>query len=99
MHFICKSPLPFAVTKQEGEESNSTACAGGKKREDIYEAFESIYPVLQEFRKGEAVPSAPALPSTVPARALPVRHTPLHPVENRSQLCMQQCKCLHVNLP
>lgn len=25
---------------------------GAKKREDIYRAFESIYPVLQTFRKG-----------------------------------------------
>jgi hypothetical protein len=24
---------------------------GGKKREDIYQAFENIYPVLTEFRK------------------------------------------------
>lgn len=49
--------------------------AGAKKREEIYEAFESIYPVLQQFRKGEAAPSsaAQALPSTAPARTLPVR--------------------------
>lgn len=50
--------------------------AGGKKREDIYEAFESIYPVLQEFRKGEGAPtdaSAQAGPSAAPQRALPVR--------------------------
>lgn len=25
---------------------------GAKKREDIYRAFENIYPVLQTFRKG-----------------------------------------------
>ena len=50
--------------------------AGAKKREEIYEAFESIYPVLQQFRKGEAAPtsSAQALPSTAPARSLPVRN-------------------------
>ncbi|KAK9915202.1 hypothetical protein WJX75_006099 [Coccomyxa subellipsoidea] len=51
--------------------SGKVVLTGGKKREDIYEAFESIYPVLQEFRKGEAAPSAQALPSAAPARALP----------------------------
>ena len=33
--------------------------AGAKKREEIYEAFETIYPVLQQFRKGDVQPPAP----------------------------------------
>lgn len=32
--------------------------AGAKRREDVYSAFEKIYPVLGEFRKGDA-PSVP----------------------------------------
>ena len=51
---------------------------GAKRREDIYRAFESIYPVLQTFRKGGmiAAPEAPAaLPAPQPA-ALPVVGAP-----------------------
>lgn len=33
-------------------------CTGAKNREHIYEAFEAIYPVLQQFRKGESQPVA-----------------------------------------
>ena len=32
------------------------AWTGAKKREEIYEAFETIYPVLQQFRKGDVQP-------------------------------------------
>lgn len=32
--------------------------AGAKRREDVYSAFEKVYPVLGEFRKGDA-PSVP----------------------------------------
>jgi transcription initiation factor TFIID TATA-box-binding protein len=31
--------------------SGKIVLTGGKKREDIYKAFENIYPVLTEFRK------------------------------------------------
>ena len=31
--------------------SRGRSCTGGKRREDIYQAFENIYPVLTEFRK------------------------------------------------
>ena len=31
--------------------SGKIVLTGGKKREDIYQAFENIYPVLTEFRK------------------------------------------------
>lgn len=50
-------------------------CTGAKKREEIYEAFEAIYPVLQEFRKADTVQADAAQPgpSQGPARALPVR--------------------------
>ena len=48
--------------------------AGAKKREDIYAAFESIYPVLQEFRKGDVDPTLrpPPVPAQLPP---PVRMT------------------------
>lgn len=32
--------------------------AGAKHRDEIYQAFEQIYPVLQEFRKGMTEPAA-----------------------------------------
>ena len=32
--------------------SGKVVLTGAKKREDIYRAFEAIYPVLQTFRKG-----------------------------------------------
>ena len=35
--------------------ARSFGSAGAKTREEIYEAFENIYPVLQDFRKGDAV--------------------------------------------
>ncbi|KAI3438882.1 hypothetical protein D9Q98_001297 [Chlorella vulgaris] len=42
--------------------SGKVVLTGAKKREDIYRAFEAIYPVLQTFRKGGmiAAPNAPA---------------------------------------
>ena len=42
--------------------------AGAKRREDIYAAFESIYPVLQEFRKGDVDPTLrpPPVPAQLP---------------------------------
>jgi hypothetical protein len=33
---------------------------GAKFRDDIYTAFENIYPILQSFRKGDAANPAPA---------------------------------------
>ena len=39
--------------------------AGAKQREEIYEAFEKIYPTLQEFRKGDAAAVLPPAPSPV----------------------------------
>ena len=30
--------------------------AGAKRREDLYMAFENIYPVLKQYRKGDAAP-------------------------------------------
>ena len=39
-------------------------CAtGAKHREEIYEAFEKIYPTLQEFRKGDAAALLPPAPA------------------------------------
>ena len=50
--------------------SGKVVLTGAKKREDIYRAFENIYPVLQTFRKGgrrgvgwrRAVARSPAAP-------------------------------------
>jgi hypothetical protein len=79
------------LSRREIDGNSVVAAVGGKKREDIYEAFESIYPVLQEFRKGEAAPSAQALPSAAPARALPVRTPPIPSLSAiGTQLCMQR---------
>ena len=41
---------------------DNTVGAGAKRREDIYEAFETIYPVLQQFKKGDSQPMAPPPP-------------------------------------
>lgn len=51
--------------------------AGAKKREDIYAAFESIYPVLQEFRKGDVDPTL--RPPPVPAQLPPPVRMGQHP--------------------
>jgi hypothetical protein len=40
--------------------------AGAKHRDDIYNAFEAIYPVLQEFRKGDAAPHPGGAPRPLP---------------------------------
>jgi transcription initiation factor TFIID TATA-box-binding protein len=49
---------------------------GGKNREDIYKAFENIYPVLTEFRKlpnpgEEDAPAQLGAPAAAGAAALP----------------------------
>lgn len=46
--------------------SGKVVLTGAKKREEIYEAFETIYPVLREFRKGDAV-AAPEEGEEAPA--------------------------------
>lgn len=45
--------------------SGKVVLTGAKRRSEIYEAFENIYPILTEFRKGDAV-----LPGGVPTDAL-----------------------------
>ena len=55
--------------------SGKVVLTGAKAREDIYAAFEAIYPVLQEFRKGDAVPhpqSAGGAVAPLPVAPLPV---------------------------
>ncbi len=47
------------------------SCAGAKKREDLYLAFENIYPVLKQYRKGDAAPHKTRKPQN-PAKALAV---------------------------
>lgn len=47
--------------------------AGAKHREEIYQAFEKIYPVLQEFRKGD---NAAALPPPLPIPEPAVQQPP-----------------------
>ena len=53
--------------------SGKVVLTGAKAREDIYSAFEAIYPVLQEFRKGDAIPhpAAAAAAAGAPPAALP----------------------------
>lgn len=56
--------------------SGKVVLTGAKTRKEIYTAFENIYPVLQEFRKGDAaIPAAlnqgPALAGGARAAALP----------------------------
>jgi len=43
--------------------SGKVVLTGGKLRNEIYDAFEKIYPVLQEFRKA-AEPAAGAPPAS-----------------------------------
>ncbi len=39
--------------------------SGAKTREQIYEAFEKIYPVLKQFKKGDVeVPVLPGVPTS-----------------------------------
>lgn len=50
--------------------SGKVVLTGAKKREDLFAAFEKIYPVLQEFRKGAnplnaAAPAAAPPPATI----------------------------------
>ena len=49
----------------------SVVCAGAKKREDLYQAFENIYPVLKQYRKGDAAPHKPRKQN--PAKTLTVK--------------------------
>lgn len=48
--------------------SGKVVLTGAKKRDDIYRAFENVYPVLQQFKKGQgmALPAAPT-PAALPA--------------------------------
>jgi hypothetical protein len=71
-------------------------CAGAKKREEIYEAFEAIYPVLQEFRKADsAADAAAAQPG--PSQAPPPRALPVRPLQPRHHIapCIAPC-CMRV---
>ncbi|MEW5309155.1 MAG: hypothetical protein WDW38_001061 [Sanguina aurantia] len=51
--------------------SGKVVLTGAKKRDEIYAAFENIYPVLTGFRKGDAAASALALPPGARLPALP----------------------------
>jgi len=48
--------------------SGKVVLTGAKAREDIYAAFDAIYPVLQEFRKADAAPH-PAIMANPSANA------------------------------
>jgi len=44
--------------------SGKVVLTGAKQRDEIYEAFENIYPILLDFRKGDAeIPAGLALPA------------------------------------
>ena len=47
--------------------SGKIVLTGGKRREDIYQAFENIYPVLTEFKKLAQPDEAAAAPKALPA--------------------------------
>ncbi|CAL5221317.1 g3489 [Coccomyxa viridis] len=49
--------------------SGKVVLTGAKKREDLYLAFENIYPVLKQYRKGDAAPHKTRKPQN-PAKAL-----------------------------
>lgn len=52
--------------------SGKVVLTGAKKRDEIYRAFENIYPVLQQFRKGSGIAgalTAAAAPAALPAPA------------------------------
>lgn len=59
--------------------------AGAKHREEIYEAFEKIYPTLQEFRKGDAAALLP--PAPAPAQQVHFDH-----VEYCTTTKLQTCR-------
>lgn len=64
--------------------SGKVVLTGAKKRADIYEAFEKIYPVLCEFRKGDALRPLPLAALQQPhngggAPVLPALPPPLLP--------------------
>lgn len=50
--------------------SGKVVLTGAKKREEIYQAFENIYPVLQEYKKGAGLAIA-AAPAAEPIEAAP----------------------------
>ena len=50
--------------------SGKVVLTGAKKRQEIYQAFENIYPVLQEYKKGTGLAiAAPPPPAALPAPA------------------------------
>ena len=65
--------------------ARAVGAAGAKNRDHIYEAFEAIYPVLQQFRKGESAPAAAPPPTQQqPQPRLPAASnvsSPLRPID------------------
>ncbi|KAL6772197.1 hypothetical protein ACKKBG_A29340 [Auxenochlorella protothecoides x Auxenochlorella symbiontica] len=51
--------------------SGKVVLTGAKRREEIYQAFENIYPVLKEFKKGGLLESVPAPPALPPPQSAP----------------------------
>jgi transcription initiation factor TFIID TATA-box-binding protein len=67
--------------------SGKVVLTGAKKREEIYAAFEKIYPTLKEFRKGGGLPAAAALQAAAAPAALPA---PTAAADGASQQQQQQ---------
>ena len=71
-----------------------SVCAGAKRREGLYLAFENIYPVLRQYRKGDA---APHKPRKQQQKTLPVRcwrsdtRRHLEPVVEQMMRMLMQC--------
>lgn len=60
--------------------SGKVVLTGAKKREEIYQAFENIYPVLQEYKKGTGLAiAAPPAPAALPP---PAEQQQQQPAEN-----------------
>ena len=49
--------------------SGKVVLTGAKAREDVYQAFDAIYPVLQEFRKADAAPHPASAAAVAAANA------------------------------
>ncbi|KAK9810677.1 hypothetical protein WJX73_009549 [Symbiochloris irregularis] len=56
--------------------SGKVVLTGAKSKEDIYAAFEQIYPVLTTFRKGAQAPAALPPPAGTPATSQAPREAP-----------------------
>lgn len=90
--------------------SGKVVLTGAKQRSDIYKAFESIYPTLQQFKKGDAqvpaalMPPPAATPPQVEAAPTPMVHelappSPQQPQPNLPPPTPHHPSLMHHELP